>query len=123
MITLDEAPARFKGARRCGRGWIARCPAHDDHTASLSIGLSDQGKVLVYCFAGCTYESIIDALGGRPWSNSPRLVDGKSNFAERKRDNIEWARRIWRESQDARGTIVQDYLLGRGFTGAMPWER
>jgi hypothetical protein len=27
-------------AKRSGPGWIARCPAHDDHRESLSIGES-----------------------------------------------------------------------------------
>jgi DNA primase len=26
------------GAKRSGNGWIAKCPAHDDRTPSLSIG-------------------------------------------------------------------------------------
>ena len=32
--------------RRCGAGWICRCPAHDDHHPSLSIAERD-GKVLI----------------------------------------------------------------------------
>ena len=32
-----EAIAKALGGRRCGSGWAARCPAHDDRTPSLSI--------------------------------------------------------------------------------------
>jgi 5S rRNA maturation endonuclease (ribonuclease M5) len=39
----------------------ARCPAHDDRTASLSV-TSNGGKVLLHCHAGCTFEAIIGAL-------------------------------------------------------------
>jgi hypothetical protein len=122
-MTFEEVLARLKGVRRCGDQAVACCPAHDDHTPSLSIRMGGRGKVLFKCFAGCTYESIIDALGGRPWSNPLRPPEQKTNLAQGRRDNSEWARQIWRESHDARGTIVQDYLFGRGFTGAMPWER
>jgi hypothetical protein len=62
-MTLDEFVARFPGARRSGSGWSARCPAHDDGNASLSIGTGDDGRVLVHCHAGCEPEAIVKALG------------------------------------------------------------
>jgi hypothetical protein len=49
------------GGRRCGKGWIARCPAHPDNTPSLSIDVRD-GEVLVYCHAHCTQKAVKDAL-------------------------------------------------------------
>lgn len=44
-------------------GFMARCPAHDDHTPSLSIKLEEDSKILLHCFAECTTESILAALG------------------------------------------------------------
>jgi putative DNA primase/helicase len=49
--------------RRCGGGWQAPCPAHDDRAPSLSIGTGDDGRVLLHCHAGCTIEEVVDALG------------------------------------------------------------
>ncbi len=43
-------------------GWMARCPAHDDQTPSLSISESDDGKVLLHCHAGCKVAMIVTAL-------------------------------------------------------------
>ena len=54
---------RALNARRCGSGWMAKCPAHDDHKPSLSIQEKD-GKVLVHCHGGCSQGSVIDALSG-----------------------------------------------------------
>ena len=52
------------GAKRCGDNkWQARCPAHNDHTPSLSISEGSDGKVLLRCFAGCSVEAITDKLG------------------------------------------------------------
>jgi putative DNA primase/helicase len=51
-------------ARTSGAGWAARCPAHDDLNPSLSIAFRD-GRVLLHCHAGCTQESVIDALCDR----------------------------------------------------------
>lgn len=46
--------------------WLARCPAHDDHNPSLSIGIGDNGQVLLYCFSGCDFDAIVTALGLEP---------------------------------------------------------
>ena len=45
---------------------MARCPAHEDRRASLSIGEGDDGRVLIKCFAGCAFEDIVRAVGLEP---------------------------------------------------------
>src|SRR4051812_11973390 len=52
-------------ARRSGRGWSARCPAHEDLHASLSIAEGEDGRVLLACHAGCAVDAITDAIGLR----------------------------------------------------------
>lgn len=42
--------------------WIARCPAHNDKEPSLAIRNSEDGKVLVHCFAGCAITEITAAI-------------------------------------------------------------
>lgn len=54
---------RLEGVRRSGRGWIARCPAHEDRAASLSIGEGRNGGILLHCFAGCDASAICFAIG------------------------------------------------------------
>jgi hypothetical protein len=41
----------------------AHCPAHDDRTASLSLGVGADGRALLHCHAGCEVEPIVAALG------------------------------------------------------------
>jgi hypothetical protein len=53
---------RLERVRKCGAGYIARCPAHDDKTASLSITAGDDGRVLAHCFAGCPFIEIVAAV-------------------------------------------------------------
>lgn len=50
-------------AKANGRGWMARCPAHDDRTPSLAIAQGDDGRVLLKCHAGCSHQAIVAALG------------------------------------------------------------
>ena len=48
--------------RKSTGGHAALCPAHDDRSPSLSLREGRDGRVLLYCFAGCTYASIVAAL-------------------------------------------------------------
>ncbi len=64
-MNIAEAVERFD-AKPSGTGFMAKCPAHDDHTPSLRIGGGDDGRVLLYCHAGCTTEAICQASGITP---------------------------------------------------------
>lgn len=55
--------SRLDRVRRCGRGWIACCPAHKDRSASLSVSAGDDDRVLLHCFAGCSSAEVVHALG------------------------------------------------------------
>lgn len=50
-------------ARPCGRGWIAKCPAHNDREPSLSINKGADGRALIKCHAGCSTDDVLAALG------------------------------------------------------------
>jgi hypothetical protein len=60
---LDQVLSHLKGVRISVHGWKACCPAHADRKPSLSIGLGEQGQVLLKCFAGCALERIVEAMG------------------------------------------------------------
>ncbi len=123
VLTLDNVLARLEAVRRCGAGFVARCPAHKDRAPSLSIREGEDGNVLLKCFAGCSYRAIIDALEIEPTRalrpQPVRLRPARCDDSER----IAVARRIWREAREARGTIVQDYLFARGWTGVGRWQQ
>jgi hypothetical protein len=60
---LDQFIGRLERVKKSGRGFIARCPAHEDKTASLSITAGDDGRVLLHCFAGCRSADVVAAAG------------------------------------------------------------
>ena len=78
-MELDQflAGSGLKGLRGSGSGYLALCPAHDDHHPSLSIRGADDGRILLHCWAGCQTAAVLDALGltwpdlfpatSRPW--------------------------------------------------------
>lgn len=52
------------GLRETGPGrYIAKCPAHDDRSPSLSIRVLDDGRTLVHCFASCDVTVVLAAVG------------------------------------------------------------
>jgi hypothetical protein len=55
---------------------IRQCPAHTDATPSLSIGAGENGKLLVHCHAGCTWQDVFTALGlPAKYLNAPPPAD------------------------------------------------
>lgn len=62
-MTTTEILSLLRDARRQGGGWQAKCPAHKDDIASLSVSTGDDGRTLLKCHAGCTAAAICRALG------------------------------------------------------------
>lgn len=55
--------SRLERVRKAGDGWSARCPAHEDRTASLSIAVGHDDRILAHCFAGCAIADVLGAIG------------------------------------------------------------
>lgn len=60
---IERILAKFTRPKKEARGWKVSCPAHTDSDPSLSITEGDDGRVLLNCFAGCTANEIVEALG------------------------------------------------------------
>ncbi len=63
MTPVELVLSKLPSAKRNGRGWMARCPAHDDRNPSLSVAEGDDGRALVKCHAGCATEYVIESIG------------------------------------------------------------
>ena len=61
---VETLLARLESVRGTGRGrWIARCPGHADRSPSLSLTEGDDGRILLFCHAGCGAADIVAAVG------------------------------------------------------------
>lgn len=58
---LERVLGKFDGVRPAKSGYTARCPAHDDRVASLSLSNGDTAGVVLHCHAGCSPEDIVAA--------------------------------------------------------------
>ena len=62
--SLRDVLSHFDGVKtNPGGGYMARCPAHADKNPSLKIDQSQDGKILLKCFAGCDAKDIVQAAG------------------------------------------------------------
>jgi putative DNA primase/helicase len=114
-----EDIARALRGRRCSKGWICRCPAHDDHHPSLSVAETRDGKTLVKCWSGCRQDDVLHALrrrglwSGKP-SQTPQWRPKPSNFdaeCAKSRDPM----KTWRNAGPwVRGSAADTYLETRG---------
>jgi hypothetical protein len=106
--------AEALGGHRNGKGWICRCPAHSDNTPSLSI-VEREGKVLLFCHAGCAQAEVIKALRkARVWRGGQYRRsdhDHRGDHEAPARDPL----RSWRNTRPGvRGTLLEVYLGRRG---------
>lgn len=63
-MSAQDLLSRLDKPKRTGNGtWIARCPAHEDKSPSLTVREMDDGRVLLHCFAGCGFDDVIGAVG------------------------------------------------------------
>ncbi|GIM88869.1 hypothetical protein Ato02nite_006620 [Paractinoplanes toevensis] len=54
---------KLEAVKPSGGGYMARCPVHDDGSASLSLGIGKDHPVVFHCHAGCHADDILAALG------------------------------------------------------------
>lgn len=62
-MKLEDILSMLEGVKGGNGQYSARCPAHDDQRASLSVSTGQDGKILLHCHAGCTVPDVLDALG------------------------------------------------------------
>jgi len=61
-MTLHDVLGRLEKVKPISGGHMARCPVHDDSTASLSVTEGKDGRILLHCHANCATPNIVAAL-------------------------------------------------------------
>ena len=91
MISIDDFLAKLDGVKKTGKGWSAKCPAHDDQHSSLTVKIGDKGNIIVKCHRepGCSFYDIAKALGIKPTDLSPER--DKSATADKSKTVAEYA--------------------------------
>src|SRR5687768_18117177 len=87
-MSIDSLLSRLKKLKKTSpRTWLACCPAHEDRNPSMSVRLTEEGKTLLYCFAGCSSLDILGAVGmsidelfDEPLQHSAKHIRGTKGF-------------------------------------------
>ncbi|HEC32597.1 MAG TPA: hypothetical protein ENI41_08905, partial [Deltaproteobacteria bacterium] len=61
-MEIREFLLRLEKVKKYSGYWMARCPAHDDRDPSLYVS-EENGRIRVKCYAGCSTEEVLRALG------------------------------------------------------------
>ena len=68
-VTARDIAFVLNGKRMGDGNYMCRCPGplhvHGDRNPSLSVKDGRNGRPLLYCFAGCSYDEIVTALHDR----------------------------------------------------------
>jgi len=104
------------GVKKNGKGYVARCPAHQDKNPSLSVREAED-RILMHCFKGCDIKDICAAIGiqvGDLFNDRPALrlevrkkIDTSSRFEQMRNDAFVEMARVRDEYQ----AIFDEYLL------------
>ena len=63
QLGVVRAALESRGCKpRGGNRFQALCPAHDDSSPSLSVGIGKRDAVVLHCFAGCSVHDVMEAL-------------------------------------------------------------
>ncbi len=83
-MSIETLLSRVKH-RETGRGrYIAQCPAHDDKHPSLTLRETDDGRILLHCFAGCSAEEVLSAVS----LEFDALYPPRETFAKSERQRV-----------------------------------
>lgn len=69
-----------------------RCPCHEDNTESLSIRQTLDGKVLIHCFAGCTFAAVASVVRGGPASQAQTASRSRPSASEPDKPARDWTK-------------------------------
>lgn len=103
-MKLDELLTRLASPTKSASGYMARCPAHEDSSPSLSVAEGDDGKLLLKCLAGCPTEDVTKATGLTMADLFPD--DGKRNGNGRAHGSGKGSIVATYDYRDADGTLI-----------------
>lgn len=84
MSDIHKVLARLKNVKQAGEAqWACSCPAHNDANPSLTVSLADDGRILLRCHAGCSFEEIRRAMGLEARDFAPNSTEKRAKQKRR----------------------------------------
>ena len=106
-----------------GRRWIGPGPSHSRQDRSLSVRLTDDGRVLVYSFSGDTYGDCarhlgLDDMRSAATTEATLQTRKERGAAAQARQNVllDFCEGVWGEAEPLVGSVAEAYLAKRGLS-------
>jgi len=120
LTPAENLTARLAGKWR-GTYGTARCPAHDDHSPSLSIQDGER-LPLLKCHRGCSPLDILSALRSAghwplPSQSSRKNIGNRADRQKREEETRRYVNSLWRECRSITDTPAETYLREARFIG------
>lgn len=116
-----EIAGRFAPVKKTRTGWSTQCPAHEDTNPSLSIGIGHENKVIIYCHAGCSSESVVKAFGIEMTDlfpdSKPDLVESKKSQFVTKYEYFDETNKLLFVVRRYEPKSFRPYLPGAAYAG------
>lgn len=98
-MSAEKLLSRLQSVRQTGPGrWMAKCPAHEDRSPSLSVRELDDGTVLIWCFGGCGAADVLEAVG----------LELRDLFPERPAEHQRKPLRAWLDARDVLACLATE---------------
>jgi len=105
---LDALEVHNCSPKRQGDGWMARCPAHPDSKASLTVGQGGDGRALVHCFGGCKFDAVLFSVG------LDTTVLFEADRKERPSDSFDRSIEVTYDYTDLKGKLLYQVVRQKG---------
>ena len=112
-LTTDEILPLLDNVKKCGQGYTAKCPLHDDNNNSFSISSNDDGYAVCNCFAGCSQVDLWDYFNSKL-----QRTDSSTQTAKKRTKNKIIAEYEYKD-QDGAVVDVKRRYDNKGFS----WKR
>jgi hypothetical protein len=120
MLEAEHVAYVLGDPQREGNSWLCRCPVHGGR--SLILSNARDGTLLWNCKKGCSQEEIKEELvylglyekakSFWTFTRPPARVPDAA-------DKSKYARKIWRQASPIEGTLADEYLSERGYSGPL----
>jgi hypothetical protein len=97
---FDRLLDRLEGVQHHGKGCRALCPACGGKSRKLSLSQGDDGRVLMHCFAGCSPQDVLAAVGLTVADLFVRRIDSDMTPAQRRELREHAKQSQWRAALD-----------------------